>query len=188
MILESLVTTRDLAGRVNIAPMGPHVNASLTSITLKPFRSSTTFANLRETSSAVVHVTDDVALLAAAAIGNLDSDGLVETVLGRWSKLVDCCRWFALSVTRWNDDPQLGTNPRPEASCEIVHRGEQRPMFGLSRAKHAVVEAAILATRIDMIGRDEVRAQMEPLRILIDKTGGVDERRALDSLEAFLHG
>jgi hypothetical protein len=61
-------------------------------------------------------------------------------------------------------------------------------MFGLSRAKHAVVEAAILATRLDMLGREEVRKQMQTLRVLVEKTGGASEHRAWQRLEAYVDG
>ncbi len=186
MILEAIVTTRDAEGRVNIAPMGPVVFEDFSSIALKPFRSSQTFQNLRATSSAVVHVTDDVELLATAAIGKMDTSGLVETILNRWVKLVDCCRWFAVEVVAWNDDPYAGEQPRPMASCQVIHQGEQRPIFGLSRAKHAVVEAAILATRIELLGRDEVKRQMQPLRELVEKTGGAGEHLAWQRLAAFV--
>lgn len=186
MILEALVTSHDSDGNVNIAPMGPDVSEQLSSFTLKPFRSSQTFANLRATGRAVVHVTDDVELLAAAAIGKVDPTGLVEPLLVQWVKLVDCCRWFAVEVESWSDDPFTGEQFRPRAVCKVLHRGEQRPMFGLCRAKHAVVEAAILATRIELLGRDEVRQQMKPLRVLVEKTGGAAEHRAWLTLEAFV--
>jgi hypothetical protein len=188
LILEAIVTTRDGDGQVNIAPMGPEVNEDLSAIMLKPFRSSQTFANLVALPLAVVHVTDDVELLAAAAIGKLNTERIVEPVLGRWSKLVDCCRWFAVEVDSWSDDPVNGTEPRPLATCRIVHRGEQRPLFGLNRAKHAVVEAAILATRVDLLGRSEVQKQMNPLKVLVQKTGGAAEHRAWERLEAFVNG
>lgn len=184
MILESIVTTADAAGIVNIAPMGPDVDGdSFSRITLKPFRSSRTFANLQQTGRAVVHVTDDVELIAAAATGPVEPHALVENLLGRWHKLIDCCRWFAVEVASWQDDPQ-----RPQAICRIVHQGVQRPMFGLNRGKHAVVEAAILATRVELLGREEVRRQMRLLLPLVEKTGGAAERRAWSLLESFVDG
>jgi len=188
MILESIVTTRNADGRINVAPMGPRVDESITTITLKPFRSSTTFENMRHSSVAVVHVTDDVDLIASAAIGESCADGLTQPLLDRWVRLVDCCRWFAIEVTSWSDDPKTGVDPRPEATCRIVHSGEQRPMFGLSRAKQAVVEAAILATRVHILGREEIRRQMEPLSVLVTKTGGANERRAWQRLETYVDG
>jgi uncharacterized protein len=183
VILESIVTTTDTAGSVNIAPMGPYIDDELFSrITLKPFRSSRTFANLQQTGLAVVHVTDDVELIATAAIGPIDPSSRVEQLLGRWHKLVDCCRWFAVEVESWQEDPQ-----RPPAICRIVHQGVQRPMFGLNRAKHAVVEAAILATRLELLGREEVRRQMQSLLPLVEKTGGPAEWRAWRLLESFVN-
>ncbi len=185
MILEAIITTADATGAVNIAPMGPEVaDGNFRRITLKPFRSSRTFANLRHSGTAVVHVTDDVELIAASATGTVDPLGLVEGLLGegripRWHKLVDCCHWYAVEVESWSDDPL-----RPQADCRIVHHGIQRPMFGLNRAKHAVVEAAILVTRLGLLGREEVLRQMRDLRPLIDKTGGAAEHRAWQHLES----
>jgi uncharacterized protein len=108
--------------------------------------------------------------------------------LTRWTKLVDCCRWFAVEVESWSDDPISGHEKRPMVKCRIVHHGEQRPMFGLCRAKHAIVEAAILATRVELLGRDEVSRQMVSLRTLVEKTGGAAEHRAWRILETFVHG
>ena len=187
MILEAIVTTRDRNGEANIAPMGPEVDECYSRITLKPFRTSSTFSNLRDTSVAVVHVTDDVELIARGAIGKVDPTGVVETLIDRWVKLTDCCRWFAVEVESWSDDPQSGSEPRPLARCRIVHHGEQRPMFGLCRAKYAVIEAAILATRIEFLGRGEVAKQMIPLRVLVEKTGGPAEHRAWQLLETFVN-
>jgi len=184
VILESIVTTVDSQGVVNIAPMGPHVdNESFSAITLKPFRSSRTYANLIQTGTAVVHVTDDVELIARAALGPVCDVGLTVPLLDRWHKLVDCCRWFAVEIESWQDDPL-----RPLAICNILHQGNQRPMFGFNRGKHAVIEAAILATRLEMLGRDEVRRQMSELAVWVQKTGGVSEHRAWALLESFVDG
>jgi len=183
VILESIVTTADADGVVNVAPMGPHIDdESFTGITLKPFSSSRTYANLKRSGVAVVHVTDDVEMIARAAIGTVTAEGVTMSLLGRWHKLIDCCRWFAVEVQSWDDDPL-----RPQASCRIVHQGVQRPMFGFNRGKHAVIEAAILATRRDLLGVDEVRRQMSLLAPLVTKTGGHAEHRAWALLESFVN-
>ncbi len=199
VILESIITTFDDHGIVNIAPMGPQVDESFVAIDLKPFRSSRTFTNLTAVGSpgygrAVVHVTDDVELIAAAAIGTIDDAGMVQPIglaasgeVG-WFRLNDCCRWFAVEVVGWSDDPANGSLPRPTAQCRVIHRGTMRPMFGLNRGKQAVIEAAILATRIDLLGREEVKRQFVALRPLVEKTGGLSERLAWDRLERFVDG
>lgn len=202
MILESIVTTAGASGRVNVAPMGPQIDSpAFTELVLKPFRSSQTFANLQATGLAVVHVTDDVELLVRAAIGTLTaastvatdsttatastagSDALVQPLLGRWHRLVDCCRWYAVEVQSWQDDPL-----RPQALCRVIHQGVQRQPLGWNRGQFAVIEATILATRLQHHGRDEVRRQMQPLAVLVQKTGGPAEQRAWALLEAFVDG
>jgi hypothetical protein len=60
----------------------------------------------------------------------------------------------------------------------VVHGGWLRDFFGFNRAKHAVVEAAILATRTDFLPLDEIEAEYRKLKVLVDKTGGDQEQRA----------
>ena len=108
MILEAIVTSADVNGNVNLAPMGPVVPddfaecQSLERLLLKPFRSSTTYQNLIATGKAVVHVTDDVSLFARAAVGNLSQSeicGLVEQWEDSpWWRLRNCHRWIAVEV------------------------------------------------------------------------------------------
>ena len=62
MILEGLVTTLDADGRLNVAPMGPRVDAGFWTFALRPFRPSRTYANLLRHGEGVLHVTDDVTL------------------------------------------------------------------------------------------------------------------------------
>jgi hypothetical protein len=71
---------------------------------------------------------------------------------------------------------------RVQIRAEVVHRGTLREFFGLNRGKHAVVEAAILATRLHLIPLDEVRAEYRKLRVLVEKTGGPPEHAAFDFL------
>lgn len=88
-------------------------------------------------------------------------------------------RWFAVEVTHWaNED-----SPRPRAECKVRHQGSGPPCFGFNRGKHAVVEAAILATRVGLIDPEEIRAQWERLRVPLEKTGGTQERQAFELLE-----
>ena len=59
-----------------------------------------------------------------------------------------------------------------------------RPFAGLCRAKHAVVEASILASRVRRLPRDEVLEQLGRLDPLVDKTGGPAEREAMAYIRA----
>src|SRR5262249_25957917 len=67
MILEGIVTTiSPETGEVNIAPMGPHVDESMRHFVLRPYPTSQTYKNLKAHGEGVLHVTDDVLLLAKA--------------------------------------------------------------------------------------------------------------------------
>ena len=67
-----------------------------------------------------------------------------------------------------------------------MHRQWNRDFFGFNRAKHAVVEAAILATRIQRLPVSDVLAQYGQLAVLVDKTGGPQEQRAFDYLHDYV--
>jgi hypothetical protein len=177
MILEGIVTTTSAAGTVHIAPMGPQMAAQggdWSRLLLRPFQTAQTYQNLEARPEGVFHVTDDVLLLARAALGEFDfvpACRPAEQVKG-WV-LNDCCRYYEFRVQR-HDRSQA----RAELEAVIVHAGRQRDFFGFNRAKHAVVEAAILATRLHLLPREQVRTEMERLRILVDKTGAEQEHQA----------
>lgn len=185
MILEGLITTTGEDGLAHAAPMGAVVPESppeaWTGLTLRPYPSTATLANLRRTGSAVFHVTDDVEMIARAAVSQLPPPSVTraEGVDG-WI-LAGACRWYALRATRIDDSAD-----RAEVLAEIVGQGRLRDFFGLNRAKHAVVEAAILATRVRFLPHDEIRAAMTRLAPLVEKTGGAAERRAFAFLSQYI--
>jgi hypothetical protein len=72
---------------------------------------------------------------------------------------------------------------RTEIHCEVVASGTLREFFGFNRAKHAVLEAAILATRTDFLPAAEILGEFARLRVAVDKTGGPAERRAFELLQ-----
>ena len=183
MILESIVTSVDSTGNVNIAPMGPLVDGDLNDpvFTLRPFTSSRTYANLQVTNRAVIHVTDDVWLFAKAAVDDIAPSECQELVCetaaeSAW-RLRDCHRWFAVEI-----ESTSGDEPRIDMRCRILDSGVVRPFFGFNRAKHAVIEAAILATRTHLLDADDIWSQIERLTPLIDKTAGAEEHRAFQFL------
>lgn len=182
MILEGIVTTLNADGTPNISPMGPLVDPEITRLTLRPFQTSTTYKNLRRTGEGVLHVTDDVELLARAAIGRLETvPPLVPATAVRGVILADACRWFAFRVTRLDDAAE-----RTTIDCEVVDRGHIRDFFGFNRAKHAVVEAAILATRVAILPIEQIQDEMRRLAIPVEKTAGEQEKRAFSLLEEYV--
>jgi hypothetical protein len=182
VIVEGIVTTTEPDDSVHIAPMGPTVHDEFQRLTLRPYSSSRTFANLKRTGEGVFHVSDDVDLLARAAVGRLEETPELTQIPGiRGHVLAKACRWYAFRVIS-SDESQ----PRIVMECEVVSSGRFRDFLGFNRAKHAVVEAAILATRVKFLPLTEIREQFDRLSALVDKTGGAQERRAFDFLADYL--
>ena len=181
MIIEGICTTRNVEGMINVAPMGPEVDQELTSFVFRPFQSSTTFANLRHTRMGVFHVVDDVELIARTAVGCLDRlPELDAAQVVDGTVLRDACRWYEFEVISIDDSSQ-----RTEIRTRVVHIGRYRDSWGFNRAKHAVLEAAILVTRLEFLSRQEVTTDLQRLRRIVDKTGGEQEHAAFEFLIDF---
>ena len=182
MILESIVTTVNEDGTPNVSPMGPNVNEFFDRFELRPFNTSRTFGNLKRTKVGVLHVTDDVELFAQAAIGRLESLpalNAAEKINGH--VIADSCRWYEFEVEFIDE-----TGPRMSLNCRTVHAGRNRDFWGFNRAKHAVLEAAILATRLEFLPTEEIREQFFRLETMVNKTGGQQERNAFALLSEFV--
>lgn len=182
MILEAIVTTANEDRSANISPMGCLVNREITSLVLRPYRTTRTFQNLKRQGLGVMHVTDDVELLARAAVGRLDP--VPKLVAHRDTGafiLAQCCRWYAFKVRNIFDQSE-----RTTVECEVTHQGRVRDFFGFNRAKHAVVEAAILATRINLLPPQQLREELARLEAPVEKTAGNQERRAFLFLKGYI--
>lgn len=184
MILEGIVTTLAPDGVLNIAPMGPRVGDNMDRFVLRPFQTAQTYRNLRAHGEGVLHVTDDVLLLARAAVGQLEPLPAVDPAEHiRGYVLRDTCRYYEFRVVAIDDRAE-----RVTIDAETVHCGRRRDFFGFNRAKHAVVEAAILATRIGLLPHAEIAAEFRRLTVLVEKTGGPQEHEAFRFLSAYVEG
>jgi uncharacterized protein len=182
LVLEALVTTVDFDGGVHLAPMGPHVEGSeFRRFELRPFPTSQTYLNLHRHREGVLHITDNVLLVARAAIGRAGTPSCELAHAVRGFVLTDCCQYFEFRVTAIDD-----SHERVRMSAEVVYVGRKRDFFGFNRAKHAVVEAAILATRAGILPAEQIAADFARLRPLVEKTGGAAEHEAFALLEEYL--
>lgn len=178
MIIESIVTSSDAEGRVNFAPMGVEWGEDV--IVIKPFLETTTFRNLRETGVAVVNLTDDVRIFARAALSTATFPAHpAERVKG--VVLDTACSWREVEVVSIDDTP-----PRSRIETRVVHRGSQRDFIGFNRARAAVLEATILATRTHMIPAEQIRADLERLQVIVNKTAGEREHEAMNFVTAYV--
>lgn len=178
MIIETILTTVDRWGRVNIAPMG--VEWSEEQIVIKPFLETTTFRNVQDTGVAVVNLTDDIFLFAEAAISNPQYP-TTPAALVRGVVLEAACAWREVEVETLDATP-----PRSRISTRVVHRGRRREFLGFNRARHAVLETAILCTRLHLLPRSETEVEVARLQVIVDKTAGPRELQAMALLRDYM--
>jgi hypothetical protein len=170
MIRETIVTTINGAGAVHIAPLG--IIADGDGWIIAPFRPSTTLDNLRAVPFAVANYTDDVRIFAGCLTGRSQwpTTALETSPVPRLSAALAHAE---LAVTRITEDEQ-----RPRFHCGVVRRGSHAPFQGFNRAQAAVIEAAILASRLHMLPREKIESEMAYLESAVDKTAAAAEREA----------
>lgn len=174
MIFETIVTTQAGGGRIHIAPLGIREDNSL--IVLAPFRPSTTLNNVLENSYAVVNYCDDVRIFAGCLTDRHDWPTMPAEKIPcvRLKSVLAHCE---LKLERMEENEL-----RPRLFCQIVHRVTHAPFRGFNRAQAAVLEAAILVSRLHMLPWEKIEAEVKYLTIAIDKTAGPREREAWDWL------
>jgi len=171
-VIETVVTTINPDGSVNCAAMG--VEWGEQRIVIKPYRGTRTLRNLRATGAAVVNVTDDILLFSQAALGDPDPPTRpAASVEG--AVLDDACSWREVRVEAIDD-----SSLRARVTTLVVDGGTGREFLGLNRARHAVLEASILASRARRLEPGDIRAELRRLQVLVDKTAGPREREAMD--------
>jgi len=171
VILETIVTSVSPTGVVNCAPMG--VEWDPPRVVLKPFVDTTTFANVAAGGAAVVNIIDDVRVFAESALGTRTWP-TVPAVRVAGVVLADACSWREVQVDRIDPAP-----PRARIETHVVHAGSVREFIGFNRARHAVLEATIHATRIHLLGQEFLEQELARLQVIVDKTAGDAERDAM---------
>ena len=174
MIYETVVSTGNVDGEPHIAPMGIRKVDEL--YLIAPFSPSKTLENLQATGEAVINLTDDVRIIAGCLSGRRDWPLNPATKLGI-KRLANCLAHVEVEVER-----QAGDAQRPEFYCRKVHSENHSAFLGFNRAQAAVLEAAILVSRLDMLPMKKIQDEIAYLGIAIEKTAGSRERQAWDWL------
>ncbi len=171
LIRESIVTTMNADGSAHVAPLGVIVESPF--LIIAPFHPSTTLTNLRRHPFACVNYATDVRIFAGCVTRRQrDWPVVAAERIDGW-RLADALTHAEVAVADVVDDPQ-----RPRFRCRELHEASHAPFHGLNRAQAAVLEAAILATRLQMLPRTKVEQELSYLAIAIGKTAGEQEQEA----------
>lgn len=173
-IHEVIVTTLSADDQAHHAPMGiSEVNGYFL---IKPFKPSTTYNNLKRSGQCCINYIDDVRVFAGALTGRRTWPSLpCQKIDGQY--LAQALAHSELQVIDIDD-----ADPRASFTAEVKHEINHAPFRGFNRAQSAVVEAAILVSRLQMLSAHKIRNELAYLTIAIDKTAGERELEAWDWL------
>jgi hypothetical protein len=174
MIFETIVTTQSPNGRIQIAPIGIHEWEN--GLIIAPFRPSITLDNILATGNAVVNYCDDVRIFAGCLTGRRYWP-TVPTLKIPGVRLESALAHSEVSLERVEEDEL-----RPRLLCREVHRDTHKPFRGFNRAQSAVLEAAILVSRLHMLPPEKIDSELKYLSIAMEKTAGPAEREAWEWL------
>jgi len=171
-IVETVTTTINPDGTVNCAAMGVEWEDAI--IVIKPYRGTRTLRNLEATGAGVVNLTDDILLFTQAALDDPHPPTQPAAAIDG-AVLADACSWREVTV-----EAIECSGPRARVTTRVVGRGVGREFLGFNRARHAVLEASIIASRAHRLPAEEIRAELARLQVLVDKTAGPREREAME--------
>jgi uncharacterized protein len=170
MIIETIFSTLDENGKPNFAPMG--ILWGEDSVIVRPFRTSQTCRNLLSSGHGVVNLSDNVLAFVQCA--------LYDEILPSFPAVMvpgvvfqDACSWLELAVVASG-----GPEDRAEFRCRVLHRGRQKDFLGFCRARNAVIEAAIMATRLALHDRNRAVDILNQYMKVVEKTGSEMEKQA----------
>jgi hypothetical protein len=184
LIIETVVTTRGADGVAHVAPLGLIQDGERWVIA--PFAPSRTLDNLRAHPFACASHIDDVRVIAGCVTGRRDwALAPAERIAG--ARLADAVSHWELAVERVAEDAQ-----RPRFICRRVFVASHAPWGGYNRAQAAVIELAVLTTRLHMLPTAKIEGELAYLDIAISKTAGPRELEAwgwlMERVEAWRRG
>ena len=170
MIFETIITTQDLAGTPHVTPFGVRYEGDL--LVISPYKPSTTLDNILATKYAVMNMTDDVRVFAGALTGRQPWQLLRSNKIKAY-RLVDCLAHVELELLEVRDDAT-----RPQLMMKKIAEFNHKPFEGFNRAQAAVIELAVLVSRLHLLPKHKIMSELEYLKIAIDKTAGERENQA----------
>jgi hypothetical protein len=170
MIYETIISTLDAQGNAHVTPFGVSMRDDL--VVISPFRPSTTLSNILSTECAVMNLTDDVRVFAGA-LTRQQTWPLVVADKVNGFRLADVLAHKELKLVSVEHD-----DVRPKLLMQIVHESQHQAFKGFNRAQAAVIELAVLVSRLKRLPMEKIEQEMTYLNIAIEKTAGPRELEA----------
>ncbi len=179
-VRETIVTTKNIDESIKVSPLGIYLENSI--LKIRPFKPSVSLENILRNKSGVINYIDDVRIFASC-ITKKDININFKKV-----NCIDCSRVDgAISHTEFVVEHVEDDNERPTIICKPVNEEIHKIYYGLNRAKSAVLELCILASRLGIIEDKKIQDEIKYLKIAIDKTAGKNEFEAWTWLNDYIN-
>ena len=181
MIFETIIISQDATGVPHVSPFGIRHESEF--VVISPYKPSATLDNILATKHAVMNLTDDVRVFAGALTNHKTWDLLKANKIAGF-RLADCLAHVELKLVEVREDAT-----RPQLVMTKVFEQAHRAFAGFNRAQAAVIELAVLTSRLHILPREKIDAELAYLHIAIDKTAGERELEAwgwlMEKIESF---
>lgn len=184
-ISEAIVTTKSASGMPNAAPIGIitviNEEAGEPQHFVKLYKGSQTLANVLETKMLAANVIDDAVIFVKTAFEHLSETHFSD--FAGMPVLAKANAWVIFSgvlIEECSDYLHFKVLPR-------TVKVNKKCVKAINRGLNAVIEAAILATRCDIITdeceKEEIRRLMEHYVEIVKRCGGRREKEAMGILK-----
>ncbi len=170
VIYEAVVTTVSPSGALHVAPMGVRYRGD--EVVVMPFKPSTTLENILANGEAVLNLLTDTRVFAGCVTGRRDWPTQACSTV-RVPRLNAALRHLELKLRAVEDDAM-----RPTLTFQVLGDHSHAPFLGMNRAQAAVIEGAVLVSRLRLLPLERIEREMAALQIAIDKTASDAEREA----------
>lgn len=170
MIYETIISTIDAEGNAHVTPFGITMQNDL--VIISPYKPSATLANILATEHAVMNLTDDVRVFAGA-LTRRQAWALLPATKVAGFRLLDTLAHKELKLVKVVDDAL-----RPQLFLEVVHEEHHQSFLGFNRAQAAVIELAVLVSRLTRLPMEKITQDINCHTIAIEKTAGARELEA----------
>ncbi len=184
-ISEVIVTTKSAAGTPNAAPIGiisQSTKKGERSYFVTLYKGSQTLANVLETGRLAANVTSDAVLFVQTAFEDLPQECFKD--FAGMPVLTEANAWIVFSSDLVEERPQYLRFHLRSPAVKIT----RREVKAINRGLNAVIEATVLATRLEMATseqeRDTMRREMQRYASIVATCGGPRENQALAILQA----
>ena len=164
MIYETIIISTDVDNNPHVTPFGVKYEGDL--VVISPYKPSKTLTNILATKTATMNLTDDVRVFAGA-LTKRQPWTLLPTNAIEGFRLDNCLAHVELTLVDVREDDE-----RPQLLMQQLESYHYHGFKGFNRAQAAVIELAVLTSRLHFLPPEKIQSELRYLQIAIDKTAG----------------